>query len=113
MAAYSFAYAGSKITAQLNVTNLFDRTYYPSETNYAPLVPAAGQPLLFMSSFRSYGAPFAVMGSLRAELDEGGYASAHGCCRSRQSRRRCPPSPGPASMSAARSATASATTTVG
>ena len=46
MAAYSFNYAGSKITAQLNVTNLFDRTYYPSESNYAPLVPRSGQPLL-------------------------------------------------------------------
>ncbi len=71
MAAYSFNYAGSKITAQLNVTNLFNRTYYPSESNYAPLVASSGQPLLFMSSFRTYGAPFAVMGTLRAELDKG------------------------------------------
>ena len=71
MAAYSFVYAGSKITTQVNVTNLFDRTYYPSASNYAPLVATSGQPLLFMSSFRSYGAPFAVMGSLRAELAQG------------------------------------------
>ena len=71
MAAYSFNYVGSKITAQLNVTNLFNRTYYPSESNYAPLMASSGQPLLFMSSFRTYGAPFAVMGTLRAELDKG------------------------------------------
>ncbi|MGA8170663.1 MAG: TonB-dependent siderophore receptor, partial [Methylocystis sp.] len=66
MAAYSFSYAGSKITAQLNVTNLLNRTYYGSEYNDFALAagPAGG-------SFRSYGAPFAVLGSLRAELDKG------------------------------------------
>ncbi|BDV38839.1 TonB-dependent siderophore receptor [Methylocystis bryophila] len=68
MAAYSFLYTGSKVTAQVNVTNLFDRTYYPSETNYSPL-GAAGLGANYGS--RSYGAPFAVMGSLRAELAEG------------------------------------------
>ena len=71
MAAYSFNYAGSKMTAQLNVTNLFDRTYYPSESNYTSLAPVSGQSAVFMSSFRSYGAPFAVVGTLRAELDKG------------------------------------------
>ena len=66
MAAYSFSYAGSKMTAQLNVTNLFDRTYYPSEFNALALAPG-----LQGFSYRSYGAPFAVLGSLRAELDKG------------------------------------------
>ncbi len=66
MAAYSFNYAGSKMTAQLNITNLFDRTYYPSEFNALALAPG-----LQGSAYRSYGAPFAVMGSLRAELDKG------------------------------------------
>ena len=66
MAAYSFNYAGSKMTAQLNITNLFDRTYYPSELMLYrwPLGYRGG-------TYRSYGAPFAVMGSLRAELDKG------------------------------------------
>ena len=68
MAAYSFNYSGSKMTAQVNVTNLFDRTYYPSESNYTPF---AAQSSGANSAFRSYGAPFAVMGSLRAELDKG------------------------------------------
>jgi len=68
MAAYSFVYAGSKVTAQVNVTNLFDRTYYPSETNYTPF---AAQSSGANYAFRSYGAPFAVMGSLRAELAQG------------------------------------------
>ncbi len=66
MAAYSFSYAGSKMTAQLNITNLLDRTYYASEINSYALVggPSGG-------FYRSYGAPFAVVGSLRAELDKG------------------------------------------
>jgi iron complex outermembrane receptor protein len=68
MAAYSFLYAGSKVTAQVNVTNLFDRTYYPSEINYTPFAnESSGQNY----AFRSYGAPFAVLGSLRAELAQG------------------------------------------
>jgi len=66
MAAYSFSYAGSKMTAQLNITNLLDRTYYGSEFNALTL---AGGPQ--GGFYRSYGAPFAVMGSLRAELDKG------------------------------------------
>ena len=41
MAAYSFNYAGSKMTAQLNVTNLLDRTYYTSELQFClPWPPA-------------------------------------------------------------------------
>ena len=56
MAAYSFIYAGSKVTAQVNVTNLFDRTYYPSEINYTPFAnesPGVGSHLgLRISDFR-------------------------------------------------------------
>ena len=66
MAAYSWSYAGSKMTAQVNVTNLFDRTYYTGIAADNFLAPGVQTPY-----FRSYGAPFAVMGSLRAELDEG------------------------------------------
>ena len=66
MAAYSFNYAGSKMTAQLNVTNLFDRTYYGNTYNSYLLAPG-----LQAGAYRTYGAPFAVMGSLRAELDKG------------------------------------------
>ena len=66
MAAYSFAYAGSKITAQLNITNLFDRTYITGVENGNTLAGGA------LGGYqRWYGAPFAVMGSLRAELDKG------------------------------------------
>ncbi|ARN83889.1 TonB-dependent siderophore receptor [Methylocystis bryophila] len=68
MAAYSFSYAGSKMTAQLNVTNLFNRAYSTDEYNTGTLGPGPG---FSTASFRSYGAPFAVMGSLRAELDKG------------------------------------------
>ena len=67
MGAYSFNYAGSKMTAQLNVNNVLDRTYYTAATNAAPVVPG----LTGGASFRSYGAPFSVLGSLRAELDKG------------------------------------------
>ena len=69
MGAYSFVYAGSKMTAQLNITNLFDRTYYGSVYNANALAPG-----LQGGAYRSYGAPFAVMGSLRAELDKGATA---------------------------------------
>ena len=66
MAAYSFAYAGSKMTAQVNVTNLLDRTYYTGITGDNFLAPG-----VVGGFYRSYGAPFAVMGSIRAELDKG------------------------------------------
>ena len=64
MAAYSFKLGGANVTAQLNITNLFDTTYYPSEFNVQSL-PAPGLSGVF--SQRSYGAPFAALGSLRAQ----------------------------------------------
>ena len=64
MAAYSFKYAGANLTAQLNITNLFDTAYYQSVVNEVTL-PAPGFAGLF--NLRSYGAPFSVVGSLRAQ----------------------------------------------
>jgi iron complex outermembrane receptor protein len=56
MAAYSFKLAETKITAQINVTNLLDTTYYGESANYFP--PAAG----YSFGFRPYGAPRTIMG---------------------------------------------------
>jgi iron complex outermembrane recepter protein len=61
MAAYSFKFAGTKLTAQLNITNLFDTTYYTGTWNFTP-IPGIGY------ARRTYGAPFAALGSLRAEF---------------------------------------------
>jgi iron complex outermembrane receptor protein len=63
MGAYGFDVAGTKMTAQLNITNLLDRTYYTAATVFLPF-----QLGLQGFSFRSYGAPFAAMGSLRVEF---------------------------------------------
>ena len=64
MAAYSFNQARSKITAQLNITNVFDRTYYVSASTASP--PGPGIAGSFTQ--RSYGAPLAAMGSMRVEF---------------------------------------------
>jgi len=64
MAAYSFKLYGANLTAQLNITNLFDATYYPSAFNQLPVVPGFGGGV----SYRAYGAPFAAVGSLRAQF---------------------------------------------
>lgn len=61
MAAYSFKLAETKLTAQLNITNLFDTAYYTGTWNFAP-VPGIG------FARRTYGAPFAALGSIRAEF---------------------------------------------
>jgi iron complex outermembrane recepter protein len=66
MAAYSFKLAGAKVTAQLNITNLFDRTYYTAASNFANVATAG--PGFGFFSLRSYGAPFAALGSLRPEF---------------------------------------------
>ncbi|HTV32372.1 MAG TPA: TonB-dependent siderophore receptor [Methylocella sp.] len=63
MAAYSFKLYGANLTAQLNITNLFDTTYYTAAENYYSVVPGIGPG----GSFRAYGAPFAALGSLRAQ----------------------------------------------
>ncbi|SFK03559.1 TonB-dependent siderophore receptor [Methylocapsa palsarum] len=62
MAAYSFKLNEAKVTAQVNVTNLFDVTYYTM--GYMRAAPSAS----FSQANRLYGAPFTVMGSLRAEF---------------------------------------------
>ena len=72
MAAYSFNLAGAKMTAQVNVTNLFDRTYYTD----AALFSAPG-PGLTTTGVRQYGAPFAVVGSLRAQFPASAQAVAN------------------------------------
>jgi iron complex outermembrane receptor protein len=57
MVAYRFALGGLNLTAQVNVRNLFDQTYYG----------AVGTP--FATRFRVYpGAPRTILGSLRVEF---------------------------------------------
>jgi TonB-dependent siderophore receptor len=63
MAAYSFKLNGANLTAQLNITNLFDATYYPTAINFGQVTPGIGG----IFSERAYGAPFSVIGSLRAQ----------------------------------------------
>lgn len=60
MAAYSFTLSGLKTTAQLNATNIFDKTYYTAGT-YS--TSSGG-----LASYLNYGPPFAVVGSLRVEF---------------------------------------------
>ncbi|HXW70661.1 MAG TPA: TonB-dependent receptor [Methylocella sp.] len=65
MAAYTFKLYGSKVTAQLNITNLLDTTYYTNATiGVANVVPGISSG----PTYRQYGAPFAAVGSLRAEF---------------------------------------------
>jgi iron complex outermembrane recepter protein len=64
MAAYSFKWNGVKLTAQLNVTNLLDATYY---TNAAVLTSPPTPPGL-LAGYRIYGAPQTFLGSIRAEF---------------------------------------------
>ncbi|WP_245258505.1 TonB-dependent siderophore receptor [Methylosinus sp. LW4] len=63
MAAYSWEIDGLKTKAQVNVTNLFDKTYYTDA--YVNSKPPTG---FTLASWRSYGAPFAVRGSLGFEF---------------------------------------------
>ena len=68
MGAYSFTIADTKLTAQANITNLFNRTYTSDAVIYVPgNYPVAPFPAGFSTARRSYGAPFGVMGSLGAE----------------------------------------------
>ena len=57
---YEFQYNGAKWNAGVNITNLFDKTYYVSEI-YGPVIGYQNAGLL------RYGAPFAVLGHLSAE----------------------------------------------
>ena len=63
MAAYSFNIGETKMTAQVNVTNLLDHTYYTEEAYDT----AYGTPGLGYGS-HVYGAPFSVIGSLSAQF---------------------------------------------
>ena len=67
MAAYSFKLAGMDMTAQVNIINLLNHTYYTDAGmgtyGVAPL-PASG----LQAGFRTIGAPLAVMGSLSAQF---------------------------------------------
>ncbi|HXW71112.1 MAG TPA: TonB-dependent siderophore receptor [Methylocella sp.] len=69
MAAYSFKLNGANVTAQLNINNLLDTTYYTAAYYGGPPVPygstAATSGLQY--GVRQYGAPFAAVGSLRVQ----------------------------------------------
>jgi iron complex outermembrane recepter protein len=62
MAGYSYTINGFKTTAQVNVTNLLDKTYYTDASAAKPTVPWS------LGAFRSYGAPLTVNGALRVEF---------------------------------------------
>lgn len=60
--AYSFNVGNAKLTAQLNVTNLLDTTYYTSGFDFAPPAPGA------LWNYRSYGEPRRFLGSISASF---------------------------------------------
>lgn len=65
MGAYSFEVEGKKVTAQLNIGNLLDTTYYREGIGTAfasPLAPGLSE------GFRRYGAPRTFRGSLKVEF---------------------------------------------
>ncbi len=67
MTAYSFKLAGTDMTAQVNVTNLLNHTYYTDAAMGAygiPPLPASG----LQAGYRTYGAPLTIMGSLSAQF---------------------------------------------
>ena len=100
MAAYSFNIGETKMTAQVNVTNLLDHTYHTEEAYDT----AYGTPGLGYGS-HVYGAPFSVIGSLSGSFRAVPHRPS--LCRHGL---RCRCSPGPAPISAVRSATPGATT---
>lgn len=64
MAAYSFDLEGVKTTAQINATNIFDRTYYTG----ALVSAAPSSNFNAAGASRYYGAPFNIVGSLKFEF---------------------------------------------
>ena len=66
MGAYSFKFADTKMTAQVNVTNLLDAAYY---TQAGVLDSFAPRPGFAANATRLYGAPLTILGSLKAEFD--------------------------------------------
>ena len=65
MGAYSFKFADTKMTAQVNVTNLLDAAYY---TQAGVLDSFAPRPGFAANATRLCGAPLTILGSLRAEF---------------------------------------------
>ncbi|CAN2534197.1 Metal-pseudopaline+receptor+CntO [Methylocapsa aurea] len=63
MAGYSFDLDGVKTTAQVNIANLLDQSYYNGAGVMAK--PTSG---FSIAGYRDYGAPFSVRGSLRFEF---------------------------------------------
>ena len=64
MTAYSFDLDGVKTTAQINATNIFDRTYYTGALVSA--IPSSN--FNAAGASRYYGAPFNIVGSLKFEF---------------------------------------------
>jgi iron complex outermembrane receptor protein len=62
MGAYSFDLRGTKATAQLNVDNLLDRTYYT--TRVTPSSASFG----WSYAAQAYGAPRSFKGSIKVEF---------------------------------------------
>lgn len=64
MSAYSFYVAGTKLTAQINISNLLDHTYFTAGGTGFATPTGSG----WDGEFRSVGAPRTFKGSLRAEF---------------------------------------------
>ncbi|NOU22925.1 MAG: TonB-dependent receptor [Methyloglobulus sp.] len=64
MAGYSFSVGKSKITAQLNIDNLLDKTYYSGGANYSSYY---GSPSGYSWNYRGFGTPRTFMGSINVE----------------------------------------------
>jgi len=62
MAAYSFFVGPTKLTAQFNVTNLLDHTYYQGGATTGAPIPG------WSGDFRSFGSPRVFKGSIKAEF---------------------------------------------
>jgi len=67
MVGYDFELAGKAVTTQLNITNLFDKTYYVAASFDGDL-PVAQAVNVLQYGIRSYGAPFSALGSIKVEF---------------------------------------------
>ena len=63
LGAYSFKAWGKKLTAQINATNIFDKTYFSELQN-----PGYSAPLPYSALGAVYGAPRTVLGSIKIEF---------------------------------------------
>jgi len=66
MTSYSFNFEGTKMTAQLNVTNLLDTKYYTAAYSDCCGSPVNG--FVFGASYRTFGTPRSLLGSLKVEF---------------------------------------------